>query len=130
MATTLGAFSFLRMHPVPVPASQGIAVESQPGRAGVEIFLTGVRGTECTVQTEVDVTALTMPLAWAAGHALIALYVAAKAAGPLALVHGGVACGNYVVTDVKADVQSVFGHGGETGAPKALVRADWKLIAV
>ena len=125
MLSSIGSYDFLTMHSCPAPKSEGLVVESQAGKANVAIFTTGERGKEQEITTEVDVAT------WAAAVALAQAYPALKAAASVNVTYGGqLLVDKYKVLDVTATPERVIGHGGLSGAAEAVVKAQWKLIAV
>lgn len=122
--SSIGSYTVLHMHPAPQPARQGTQVESRAGVENVAVWLTAIRGKEYQVETVIDVAS------WANAITLCGLYYALVGSGPVEIVFGGVACGNVQVLDVTAVPEAALGHGGTCGVSLAIVRAQWRLIAV
>jgi len=112
------------MTPQPMPAAQGVDVETRAGVAGVGLWLTGIRGREQTIQTLAVYTSYSAAVSAAAG------YRALIGAGAYAVTYGGQACGNFAVLDVQATAEAIAGGLSAGVSVAATVRAQWRLIAV
>ena len=125
MATSIGSFVFSTMKPEPQGPGQRIVVESRAGVPGVGLWQVGVAGREFQVETIVDMSS------WATAVALAASYKSLQASNPQTIVFGGVTMPYLVqVLDVHATAESCIGIGGLSVHAVAIVRAQWKLIAV
>lgn len=124
-ASSIGSLTFLRMTGQPVVAGQQLQPETKAGTDGIGWWKLGSKGAEYSVETVVDVDT------FANAVALAATYRAAQNAGALAIVYGGVSLGNVLVLDVQATAEAIArGFGGVACTSLAIVRAQWRLIAV
>lgn len=126
MAASIGIYTFLRMHPHPPIAAEGLEIESRAGVAGVGLWKTGTRGKRFRVETLEPVETETI------GLALVDTYRAAIGAAAAALTFEGESLGNVVVLDVTGDAEAICGASVGTGYSgcECLVIARWELIFV
>jgi hypothetical protein len=124
-ASSIGSYYFIRISAQPVPAGQALQPETKAGVAGVGWWKCGVKGTEYSVETIADALDFATAVSAATG------YKAAQDAGALAIVYGGISLGNVIVISVDAKAEAIaYGQGGLSGVSQAIVRANWRLIAV
>ena len=126
MATSIGAFSFVRMSEHPTAAQQQIAIESRSGAVGVAAWKIGARGSQYQVETVADTAT------YATAAALMASYYAAVGSGALAVVVGGVSMASSVIVLKVEPVEvtgTVINVGGLVGNGRGICRARWTLMA-
>lgn len=124
-ASSIGAYTFISMSDQPLTAGQNLQPESKAGVDGIGWWKTGTKGWEYQVTTIRDVDT------FANAVALQASYQGLRNSGALAITYGGVAIGNVIVLDVKAKAERIVkGSGGLATTSQAIVRAQWRLIAV
>lgn len=124
-SSSIGTATFIAMRPQPVVAGQQLIPEAKAGVANVGWWKAGSKGTEYSVETVRDVAT------FADAVALAAAYRTLQDAGALAITYGGVSLGNVLVLSVEATAEKIVqGHGGIAGTSEAIVRAQWRLVAV
>lgn len=123
---SIGSFTFIDMRPVPPTPKRRLLVESRPGVDGVALWWDGPRGEIWRPRTVTDQNSHTN------AQVLKELYEAAVAQGIVSVVYANRVFSNFaVIQDVQVEIEDqVFGVGGFTAFPRALVRANWELVVL
>ena len=120
--SSIGAYTFAAMDPQPQTAGHRLQPETKAGVTGVGFWVLGVHG------QEYQLTTVAVGASFAAAVAAEPLYRALIAAGPVAVVYGGVGIGSAIVVDVNVKAERVL--MAQPGNGQAIARATWRLIPV
>jgi hypothetical protein len=120
---SIGSFTFIDMTPVPPLRRRKLLVETRPGVDGVAIWWDGERGEIWRPRTVRDA------VSHVDAQLIKQAYEDAVGVGTVAIVYAGSAYPNAVIADVQVVIEDqLFGVGGFTSAPQALVRAAWDIL--